>query len=264
MRALPQRSFRGIPTAFCMLLMLAASARASDLYLTGQLGLGPGLGQSGGSVDLGPGGVFPNTGDDMDSSPIYGGSFGYEFSLAEMFPDDWDWSLPDYRIRPELEFTGGRDYELVTSGPDPYLSRVSSWATMVNTWMDFPVHPAVSRVLGRVPLLEPMNCYVGVGAGLASTRIDVTNNVAFGSDDAFHFIWQAGAGFGYELTDRVVLSLGYRYVALGSHEMTLVDSVGDPVGNFSLDLSAHEAALGVRVRFFSVPPPGEWGAHRDR
>jgi opacity protein-like surface antigen len=264
MKPPPRKTSRAILSILCAMLMLPASAQASDLYLTGELALGPGLGESGGSIDLGAGGIFPNTGDDMDSSPIYGGAFGYEFSLAEMFPDDWDWSLPEFGIRSELEFTGGRDYELVTSGPDPYLSRVGSWAVMSNYWMDFPVHPAVARLLGRVPLIEPMSFYAGAGVGLGSTSVDVTNNAAFGAEDSLHFAWQAGMGFGYELTDRVAVSLGYRYVALGSHEMTLVDSVGDPVGNFSLDLSAHELAFGLRVRFFTVPPPGEWGARRDR
>lgn len=246
----------------CACLAAAAPARGADLYVTGILGLGPGLADTGGSVDFGGGGgVFSNAGSDMDSSPVYGAAFGLELALADVFPEAWDRPLPDYAMRFELEGTFGRDYELVTdSGTDPYLSRVSSWATLVNYWMDFPVHAGVSKLFGRVPLLEPLSFGVGAGLGLASTSIDSTNNAAFGGTDDFHFIWQGGAGFGYELTDRVTLGFDYRYVNLGSHEFALrTNGNPTPVGNFSADLASHELALGVRLRFYTVPPPNRWG-----
>ena len=261
MRAPRRRSIRLALLVCCACLAGAVPAHAADLYVTGILGLGPGTAETGGSVDFGGGGgTFSNAGSDMDSSPIYGAAFGLEVSLADVFPESWDKPLPEYAMRFELEGVFGRDYELVTdSGTDPYLSRVQSWSTVLNWYMDFPVHAGVSKLFGRVPLIEPLSFGIGAGLGLGCTSIDSTNNAVFGKTDDFHLTWQGGAGFGYELTDRVTLGLDYRYVSLGSHDFALFTNANpNPVGSFSADLASHELALGVRVHFFTVPPPNRW------
>jgi opacity protein-like surface antigen len=236
--------------------LAAAPARAADLYLAGELAISHGTADSGG-VSSAPGFSFPNSGSDTDSSPLYGGAFGYEFSLADLAPHSWDWKLPDWSWRLEIEGIAGRDYELVTDGPDPYLTSVSSWGVLHNWWLDLPVHPAVAWAFGRVPLLEPMTFHLGGGVGAALTELETTNNVFSGSDDPLHLTWQVGAGFDYQLTDRIAVSSGYRYVNLGSFDYPLMNGPV-PAGNFTLDLASHEFRAGLRVRFYSVPAPGAW------
>jgi hypothetical protein len=254
----------------CALLMgscLAAArpAAAGDLYLTGQLALSGGFGESGGSVDLGPGGMFPNTGKDNDSSAVYGGAYGYEFPLSELAPEDWEWPLPAWAFRVETEALGGRNFELVTDGPDPYLTRIDSWSLLQNVWLDIPVRGGFEWAFGRIPILEPVTTYLGAGIGLAATEISTTNNVFKGSDEVYDFSWQVGAGFGYRLTDRVSIALGYRYTDLGSFGFALKNPPAtEPVGNFAMDLSTHELNFGLRVRFLAVPSPGEWTLPRAR
>lgn len=251
--------------ALLALTVWPSSARSGDLYVSGQFAISGGVAESGGSVDLGAGGIFPNSGSDTDSSPVFGGAVGYQFPLSELVPADWDWPLPDYAFRVELEGLGGRDYELVTRGPDPYLTRVEAWSLSNNFWMDFPVHDAVAHFFGRVPLVEPLSFSAGAGVGLGGSELSTTNNVFRGSELAYHFQWQVGGGVGYRITDRVSATLGYRYVDSGEFSYALANPPApDPVGTFKLDLSSHEVAFGLRVSFHSVPSPGAWSVRRGR
>ena len=243
----------------------APPAHAAELTVSGGLSISGGMAKAGGDSDLGGGVLFPNNGDDSDSSPIYGGSLGYEFPVNEILPADYDspFPLPSWRMRWEIEAHGGRDYELVTPGPDPYLTRVSSWAVLQDAWLDVPVHPAVAWAFGRVPLVEPLSFTSGAGIGLGSTSLSTSNNILRGKADELHFAWLVGAGFSYDLTERVALDAGYRYVDLGEFSYAL--RMGPtPAGRFTMSLASHEFALGVRVRFLSVASPGGWTFRRAR
>ena len=71
------------------------------------------------------------------------------------------------------------------------------------------------------------------------------------------FTWQVGGGFDYQLTDRVSVGVGYRYVDLGSFDYPL--ELGTThVGNFAIALASHEMRTGLRVNFYSVSSPGSW------
>lgn len=245
----------------CLLLAGSLPAHASDLYVTALLGVAGGNGDTGGAVNLGAGNTpIPNTGSDSDGSPVYALAFGFETLFPEFFPEGWDTDFPEFAVRTELELGGGRDHELVTGGSDTFVTSVNSWTGLMNVWTDLPVRGAIEPLFGRVPLLDPLNFVMGAGLGVGLTFFDSSNNVAFGDDDAAHFVWQAGTGFGYELTDRVTLGAEYRYVGFGSHTYPLVGTVGEPVGSFSIDLGSHEFVAGVRVRFYGVPSPGTWGS----
>lgn len=253
---------------------LAPAAGAGSLYFAGSVGISSVTGDSGGRntfLDFAP------TGDDSDSSPIWGGAFGYEFRLDEAVPDKvrplrwtrrwadsepgtmdrfrgWGFRLPGWALRVELEGRGGRDFELRTNGfadAIPYRSDVSSWSAMTNTWLDVPVHGPIAALFGRVPLLEPLSVHVGGGLGYARTSVETSDTIVFGDETLNSFVWQAGGGVGYGLTDRVTLSLDYRYVSLGEVDVPLTDTLGDQ-GHFTLDLSNHELVAGLRFHFYSL------------
>ena len=160
-----------------------------------------------------------------------------------------------WALRSEFEGAVGRDYELVTMGADPYLSKVSSWSVMYNQWFDVPIHSPITWLFGRVPLLEPMTLYLGAGVGLGSTKIGVSDNVSVGTEQTYDLAWQAGTGFNYELTPRVSVSVGYRYHDPGEIEAPL--NLGPtPFGDFTMDLAAHEVATSLRIRFWGLPLRG--------
>jgi len=228
-------------------LALAGPAPAGELYLSGQLAISTGTGESGGATPF-----FPNTGSDSDSSPAYGGALGFSFSPREVLPEQ-SW-LPKAAVRFEFEGVGGRDYEFLTVGADPYYTQVSSWSFMNNLWVDVPLDRAIAWAFGRIPVLEPLYAYGGAGVGFTSTEAKTTDNVSFGMDDKIGFSWQAGAGLGYALTEFVSLQLGYRYQDLGDFELALF--APQPFGTYTLDLAAHEFTSAVKVNFFRVPLPG--------
>lgn len=234
-------------------------AYAGDLYATAEIGISGASGDSGGSTDF-----FDNTGDDSDSSPVYGGAAGIAIPINELLPTSWDdrlrsWrvNLPTWDMRFELEGLAGRDYELRTDGGDGYFTEVDNWVVMHNWWMDVPIRGAVEWAFGRFPLLEPVSVYAGGGIGMAGTKVSATDNVSSGSDRSYRFAWQASAGFEYELTEYVTLSAGYRYFDLGEADIDLNRPGGIPFGDYTLDARAHEFTTGVRVTFYTVPWP-DW------
>jgi len=244
----------------CALWLQAGVALGADLYLSGELSVSGGIVSSGGGGDIGGGGgVFNNSGSDSDTSPVIGGALGYSVRLDEMVPFDWDWPLPDWRMRVEFEGMFLRDYEFVTQlvGTENYLTEAQTWTILHNWWFDVPLHAPLSWAFGRIPILEPMSLHLGAGVGLGMTELDTTSVAFNGSDDALHFTWQVGGGFDYQLTDRVSVGMGYRFVDLGSFDYPLRLGI-TPVGTFKADLSSHELHTGLRVNFYSVPSPGSW------
>ena len=126
-------------------LSLAPGARAGDLYLTGNLAISTGTGNSGGKTPF-----FTNTGSDSDAAPAYGGALGLGFKLNEAFPKSWDVPLPAWGVRFEIEGMTGREYELRTNIDPPsisgagYFTEVTAWNVMPNLWIDIPLGPPIA------------------------------------------------------------------------------------------------------------------------
>jgi opacity protein-like surface antigen len=246
-------------------LLLARSAAAGDFYLTGNLAISSGAGTSGGETSF-----FLNRGSDQDAAPAYGGAVGFGFELAEAIPRTWQLPLPGWGVRFEFEGITGREYELLTEYEPPsqagdgYITEVTAWTFMPNLWIDVPLHQPIAWAFGRIPILEPLTLYGGAGLGLSTVDLDTTDNVSEGHREQFLFGWQAGIGLGYEITQRVTLTAGYRYVDLGNAKATLrTPPDEDPFGSFRMDLTAHEFNAGVRVNFYSIPYPEKWALRRD-
>jgi opacity protein-like surface antigen len=251
---------RDLPLSYLLAfacLTLSSQAFASEFYASGTIGISGATAESGGSTQF-----FQNTGSDSDSSPVYGGTLGFAIPVADMLPIPWEdqsrrWrmNLPTWDLRFEFEGLAGRDYEMRTDGGDGYFAEVQNWAVLNNVWMDLPIRDPITWAFGRVPLLEPVTIYAGVGIGLGVTEVSATDNVSAGSETNYKFAWQAGAGIAYEVTEYVTLSAGYRYFDLGQADLTLYGAGPDPFGDYTLDVQAHEFIAGVRVSFYSLPWP---------
>lgn len=127
---------------------------------------------------------------------------------------------------------------------DPLHTSVTSYTLMLNAFKD----------LGTYRGFTP---YVGAGIGIAYNIVDdvyFTENPALVNtirgDNDIAFAWALMAGIGYQISDRAVLDVGYRYIDLGSGTSERVDSAGfvNPRVNID-DLSAHEIKVGLRYHF---------------
>lgn len=229
----------------------AADARAGELYLTGNLGISNTSASTSGNTDF-----FELSGSDSDASPVYGGAFGYGFRLNEPIDRILDVRVPSWELRSEVAVEGGRSFEFRTDGGDGFFTEVDSWAVLYNTWIEFPLHEPASWIFGRVPFLQPLSLYAGAGLGTANLDVKTTDNFSKGADDGFQFAWQAGAGLSYAFTDRVSLSLGYRYHDLGDVSLSLQTAPDvDPFGKMKVDLTTHEFTTALRVNFWSLDMP---------
>ncbi len=127
---------------------------------------------------------------------------------------------------------------------DPLHTDITSYTMMFNAYKD----------LGNYGGFTP---YVGAGAGLAYNIVDdvyFTDNPALVNrihgDRDLAFAWSLMAGVGYQLSERTILDVGYRYLDMGSAQSERVDSAGFVNPRVELDdLAAHEIKIGLRYHF---------------
>ncbi len=128
------------------------------------------------------------------------------------------------------------------------ITTIESYTAMANFYYD------LGNFRGFIP-------YIGAGLGLAYHELDdvyCTVEIAFfcdpmvaqAGDEDLHFAWSVMAGFGYEVSDRVILDVAYRYMDLGdvSSERADTGSAVNPFFNVN-NIEMHEVKAGVRYRF---------------
>lgn len=127
---------------------------------------------------------------------------------------------------------------------DPIHTSIQTHTVMINAYYDF------GMIYGIVP-------YVGAGIGAAYHQVgdvyftgnpSLTNRIE-GNDDV-SLAWALMAGFGYQLSDRAILDVGYRYIDMGDAKSGRVDNCGcvNPPVHFE-DIAAHEFKIGLRYHF---------------
>ncbi len=138
------------------------------------------------------------------------------------------------------------DPDIDTDFEDPLHTRLRSYTLMLNAYYD----------LGRFGNFVP---YVGAGVGVAYHRMGevyftenefLTNRIEGNND--LSFAWSLMAGTAYQLTDRAILDIGYRYIDLGKAKSGRADNAGfvNPAVVVD-DLAAHEFKIGLRYHFGS-------------
>jgi opacity protein-like surface antigen len=127
---------------------------------------------------------------------------------------------------------------------DPLHTSVSSYTMMFNAYKD----------LGNFGGFTP---YLGAGIGMAYNRLDdvyFTGNPALVNqihgDNTLSFAWSVMAGVGYQVSDRTIIDIGYRYLDMGDASSGNGDSGGNwnPRVNVD-DIAAHEIKIGLRYHF---------------
>ena len=133
-----------------------------------------------------------------------------------------------------------------TDFEDPIHTSLTTYTAMLNVYRD----------LGKWGRFVP---YVGAGIGLAYHKLDevyftenpfLTNRIEGNNEIAF--AWSLMAGAAYQLTDRAILYVGYRYMDFGSVSSGRIDSGGfaNPPVDIE-DITAHEIKVGMRYHFGS-------------
>lgn len=124
---------------------------------------------------------------------------------------------------------------------DPMHTSLKTYTLMLNLYKD------LGNWGGFVP-------YVGAGIGAAYHQLDniyftdnpnLSNQIHGNNDLAF--AWSLMAGVGYQISDRAIIDVGYRYIDMGSITSQRSDTAFNvnPAVKFD-DLTAHEIKVGLR------------------
>jgi opacity protein-like surface antigen len=153
-------------------------------------------------------------------------------------------------IRGELMFDwhGDRDLKGTLAAPlgGSLSTSVRTYTLMFNGYYD------LGNYRGFVP-------YVGAGVGLAHNAMSSVSFSAFPNailgEDRWSLAWSLMAGVGYQITDRMTVDFGYRYIDMGKAESGTIDTAGftNPRVRFD-DLTAHEFKVGIRFAFGGGEP----------
>jgi opacity protein-like surface antigen len=129
---------------------------------------------------------------------------------------------------------------------DPLHTSLKSYTAMVNVYKD----------LGTFGGVTP---YIGAGVGVAYNMTGetffvgnpfLTNRIEGASRASL--AWSLMAGIGWQMTDRAILDLGYKYMDYGKAITGRVDNAGfvNPAVRIN-DITAHEFRVGLRYSFGS-------------
>jgi opacity protein-like surface antigen len=175
----------------------------------------------------------------VDPTVTFGAGVGYEFG---------DWLRADVTLD-AVPAAGLKARSFCAACAAGGFSReradISALAALLNAYIEFAPAGVVTP-------------YVGGGVGVS--RIEATDWKYTRPDgrtgrrpdaDGWNFAWALAAGVGVDVSERVVLDAGYRYLSLGSAETGRV-AVGGGGGRARIkvdDVAVHQLRLGVRVRF---------------
>ena len=105
--------------------------------------------------------------------------------------------------------------------------------------------PVLANVIWRIPTGMKLKPYVGVGAGMATSILDIkgTGTVLDATSNTIVPALQALAGIRYDFTDRLGLVAGYKYLYTGSPEW-------NHLVNIKLEaLKSHQINVGLNYTF---------------
>ena len=150
--------------------------------------------------------------------------------------------------RGDRDVTGNKPDILNTHFPGTFETQVSTLTAMANLYYD----------LGKFRNLVP---YVGVGLGVAHHNMSEVSFALNGGaasnlqgSEQTNFAWSLMAGAAYQISERTILDVGYRYIDMGdvkSKRGNMCDGCGlGSRDRLSVDdITAHEFKVGLRIHF---------------
>jgi len=145
-----------------------------------------------------------------------------------------------FRIEAEYTDNGKKPTNLASGEAAQLFHRDSSESYMMNLYYD-------------IKLAQNLSPYIGAGLGyghIKNTIFDLMTGEPM-SRNFDMFVWQAGAGLGYELSENFTLDFGYRYIDFGSKKFKEDFGFGFPIIPVSLEMkrAGHEFSFGFRFNF---------------
>jgi OmpA-OmpF porin, OOP family len=117
----------------------------------------------------------------------------------------------------------------------------------------------MANVLYDIPLTDRLDLTFGVGAGVDRAEFEPP---AFwgGDDDDWNFAYQGIAGLSYAITDRLDLTLTYRYLHVDEPEFTVPGGPNPTPEHWAMeDVEKHTVTVGLRYDLYEdeapLPPP---------
>lgn len=223
----------------------AEEASAQNLYLEGHFG------GSEAKIETGPGITDPRftidaDEDDHDRSIVGGAAMGFRFPLEWALDAELPRYMPEIGFRLEEEASLGRDYDAFTrnefgQGDSQFVTSVDAWTMMTNLWVEVPVYRAWSWTAGA-----------GIGPVFLEGKVRQSYLGIQGKDQDVRFGWQVGTGIEYSFDETVTMGFGYRYFVTEEFKVNVDERRTDePVGESSINLSAHEFLVRLRVNFYT-------------
>jgi OOP family OmpA-OmpF porin len=169
------------------------------------------------------------------TSYTFKGGFGVTGAIGYLF---------DGGFRPEVAFSlAENDIDkarvATTTGTAPLFAnsgKLTATRVMGNLWYDLDFGSDFAP-------------YLGIGAGMQQTKMDLDGNSAKSSGS----VYQAGAGIGYWINDKTVISLDYRYIVADDPEIETSSIVTTSTGTTRNDLKQtfeyRAQNLGVSMRY---------------
>lgn len=178
-------------------------------------------------------------GEDLDDTAVVGVGIGYQFN---------DYLRTDLTL--DYEFKAGFHGDLDCLGPcgdggssDEYAD-IDAWTGLVNVYADlgdyYGFKPYVGGGIGASYLTTSDVYSVNPPGGVPEGEIDGDG------DSTWNFAWALTAGTAYQISDRMLLDLNYRYVNLGDAQTGDVN--GEPIEINNID--AHEVRVGLRYMLY--------------
>jgi opacity protein-like surface antigen len=136
---------------------------------------------------------------------------------------------------------------------DPMHTSIRSTTLMFNGYKD----------LGSFGGFTP---YLGAGVGVSYNKMSevyFTDNPylinRIQGDSRLSLAWALMAGVGYQVSDRAILDLGYRYMDYGKANSGRIDNTNsiNPAVRIS-DITAHEVKIGLRYHFGATDAPASY------
>jgi opacity protein-like surface antigen len=199
---------------FSMFISFSFNAYSAEgkWYVSGHIGMAS---VNDSDTDTVPSGSSDSAEIGYDSGLLLGVAVGYDFD--------------DFRIESELGYQmNDRDASRVTVTIPGEGSTSTSWS------LDGDVTSLALLFNGYYDFLKgsKLRPYITGGAGLANVEISILDS----SNDDTVFVYQAGAGIGYDISENTTLDLRYRYLG----------TLSDPM---DLEYSGHSVSVGVRYSF---------------
>ena len=224
-----------------MVLVLAPAASAQPqegVYFTPKIGYSSLEADSSAQIEAVGLGRVSGKDKSTKGQAVLGLAVGYDFNLVNDVPLRAEF---EYAWRGKKEMVNER-FDAVNPPNDGNIkSKVGAQSFFFNGYFD--IHND-----------SPVTPYIGAGLGLARvsseslvTIDNVPGNMSI-SKTKTNFAWNIGAGAAFEISDSVVLDVGYRYADFGKVDGSTSVVVPPYTINASMDtkVKTHEVLLGLR------------------